>query len=235
MNSKRTGRESNTVAAMSQIRAVAFDMGGVLAADFWEALYFSKPAGLVHELGLDGERLQKIGADLARKYCVFEASEDDYWEEFARITGCRPTRQQLIEAEAAIWVDPSFAAAVTGLRNNGLSTFIISDHTTFWFSKLLSKLGVDSIVPAEHILVSWMLGLRKKSLPFGTYRLLSRSTEIGATLVIDDRQSNLEVAAHEGFRPMHYQGSAETRIVDRLGFLMKTANRTAGPGRGYVI
>jgi FMN phosphatase YigB (HAD superfamily) len=200
--------------------AVAFDIGGVLAADFWEAVYFAEPAGIVAKLKLDAENLQGIGADLARRYCVSAATEGAYWDDFARLVGSRPTAQQLIEAEGAVWADQSFGAAVMALRDKDVRVFVISDNTAFWSRKQLIKLGIDALLPSGDILLSWQLGIRKKSLPSGSYGVLRRLTDPAKTLVIDDRDSNLAVAARDGFQTMKYRGCLGSRIIDRLSFLL---------------
>jgi FMN phosphatase YigB (HAD superfamily) len=202
------------------LRAVAFDIGGVVAADYWETIYFSWPVGIVATLKLQAEKLECLGAQLAQKYCLLDAKEADYWDDFERNVGCRPTAHQLMEAGRAVWVDRSFGETVTALRERGLRVFVVTDNTSFWSQTLFKRLGIDKILPDDNILASWKLGIRKKSLPFGTYRVLRRLVDPARTLVIDDRASNLAAAARDGFSTMRYQGFAGSQIVDWLSFLL---------------
>jgi hypothetical protein len=96
---------------------------------------------------------------------------------------------------------------------------VVKYTIAFWFEKQIKRLGIVGNLPASSIFVSYERGKRKKSIPYGTYRILSATTDPATTLVLDDRYANLEIADREGFKTLQYNGTAETRIADELAFI----------------
>jgi FMN phosphatase YigB (HAD superfamily) len=203
----------------NSINAVAFDIGGVLAADFWETLYFNDITGIVEKLDLDREYLAKIGAVLSQKYCLARFQEAEYWREFSQLVGRTPTKSQLELAETSIWADITFRDSIDKLRRENIRVYIVSDNTAFWFEKQVSKLSISGCIPASDIFLSYDLGKRKKSTPCGTYAILAQVAEPKTTLILDDRRSNLKIAGREGFKAVKYKGSARARIIDEITFV----------------
>jgi beta-phosphoglucomutase-like phosphatase (HAD superfamily) len=203
---------------LNRLDAVCFDIGGVIAADFWETIYFDQEKGIAKQLGLNEQMLHDVGIELWQKYSVDNFEEGAYWEEFAGLVGRKPSSDQLIEAETAVWADPTFAETIVRLKALSKKIYIVSDNTAFWLPKQLKKLNATTLFGDNDIVASSQIKKRKKTKPRGAYAVLGELARPDTTLVLEDRESNVEIASGEGFRAVRYTGSAQSRIISVFKF-----------------
>jgi FMN phosphatase YigB (HAD superfamily) len=203
---------------LDRLDAICFDIGGVIAADFWETIYFDQEKGIAKQLGLDKQILHDVGIKLWQKYSVDKFEEVAYWEEFAGLVGRQPSSDQLSEAETAVWADETFAETIVMLKDLNKKVYIVSDNTTFWLPKQLRKMNATALFDDNDIVTSSEIKKRKKTKPRGSYAFLSDMARPETTLVLEDRESNVEIASREGFQAVRYIGSARSKIVSLFKF-----------------
>lgn len=185
------------------VTAVVLDVGNVLADDVWERMLLTPGTGIVDRLGLDPVLAAEAGAELWPDFARSARDEPDWWTALEALLGTEVPEPLRTEATETVRVDPVARdfldrAAATGLRV-GLAT----DNTAFWFRVQDRLAGLESAVDPELLLASYRLGVLKRDSP-GLLDELARRVDPAATLYVDDRAHNLELAAGLGFRVHEY-------------------------------
>ena len=185
---------------------VLFDIGNVIASDYWEAMWLTPEKGICDRLNLDVRSVAEVGRQLWAKYAVQPSDEQAYWHDFSIALGQELPPELIAEAEVAtVRPNPYAAEAVECCRSRGLTVGLMSNNTSFWYPKQLRKARLDLNVFDEGILfVSCLYGVQKGQ---GPSDLFSRATQVlspALTCIIDDRLENLRSASTLGFKCIDY-------------------------------
>ena len=124
------------------IKAVVFDVGGVLAYDVWEHLFVDKKHGIPSICNLIEDDLKIAGSELWEEFAYlpekqpddWKRLEEDYWNKFITRFGLSQLPSTFIE------MTPKFIKAVEGmiplleiLQSKGVDLAICSNNNEFWF------------------------------------------------------------------------------------------------------
>jgi len=108
--------------------------------------------------------------------------------------------------EETIWADSNAAPVITEYLQSGRQVAIVSNSTSFWFPRQVSRLGLTNV---EHRLMRFLsheTGVAKSHEQGGLKQLASRVKPEGV-LYIDDRLDNVAVAHKLGMRvPLQKRG-----------------------------
>jgi len=186
----------------NRITVVLFDYGGVLAEEgFREGL---KAIGRAN--GLDPEDFFQIASEAVYDsgYAVGAGDESAYWKMVSQRTGIKDRED---EARAEILDRFVFRhwmlEVVRRVQEKGCRTGILSDQTD-WLDRLNDRDGFFK--EFDCVFNSYHIGLSKKH--GAIFRYVAETLEVPAAniLFIDDNRGNIERAALEGFRAIHYIG-----------------------------
>jgi FMN phosphatase YigB (HAD superfamily) len=187
------------------LRGVLFDLGGVLTPDPWQTILLTAGRGLVDSLGLDRSLVEQAGDALWPKYSRAPHSEDEYWTEFAAAIGTDIPRQAVEEIKDALIVgNPTFRSALADLETAGVRWGVISDNTQFWYAGQLRRLGIQGRVTEDLEFLSFRHGLSKTGTEPSLFDLAAAVLDPSLTLVVDDREKNIDAATATGFVAEHY-------------------------------
>jgi FMN phosphatase YigB (HAD superfamily) len=209
------------------IRAVIFDVGGVLAYDVWEHLLLDepdlanpdKPVGIASFYGLQHSDVERVGRKLWKIYSrpsnILGGEnldlEDHYWCAFiAELKDQLPRsiRTSDLKDRTDSFIRPINQAGMESLlkelQSKNLRLVICSDNTEFWFRRQVAKLELQRFFSRQDCFVSYEVGYSKDSPRFEKFHAISQALQMDATscAFIDDRQKNVESAFKYGFTPM---------------------------------
>ena len=188
------------------IKAIIFDIGGVLAFDVWENLLLDKKGGLAAKYNLDTQAVSQACAILWEKYAHqttsnWEQMEKEYWLQFNHILGCT------IPVEEIIQLTDKFIKPVDGMVDL-LSTLVLqeitlaicSDNTEFWFHRQARKLNLQAYIPSRNIILSCRVGNSKSSQSFEMFEEVTNVLGVGRAecLFVDDRSGPIVQAIQYG-------------------------------------
>lgn len=185
---------------------VALDVGGVLLADYWQSVLLGQNVGLWRQLGISHDSAAAVGARLWTDYSLRRASEGEYWDEFAAVSGRRPTAEQIRLAEEAIWTEPELDQVIDLCADLSLDLYIVTENTEFFLRRQRELLPALRTIPDPHVISSHEAGVGKQSPVRSLYNVLADRCPASATLVVDDAALNLAIANRIGFRTLHYSG-----------------------------
>lgn len=210
------------------IKAVIFDMGGVLAFDVWEHLLLdkgepsnpAKPLGVAALYGLRDEYAERVGRELwdiySRPNATLSGADPDLLEEHYWASFIRELRQQLpasigvndLRDRTDLFIKPVNQSAMESLleelKAKNIRLVICSDNTEFWFRRQMAKLGLHRFFSPSDCFVSCNVGFSKDSPGFEKFRIMSEALGIekSSCLFVDDRRKNVEQALAYGFTPI---------------------------------
>lgn len=200
------------------IRAVVFDLGGVLID--WN------PRHLYRRLfGADVEGMERFLAEVCTQDWNEKQDAGRSWEEaIAAATALHPQHATLIRAYRECWQE-MLGGALTDtvtlldeLRGTGLRLFALTNWSQYTFPYGLARFPF--LQWFEDIVVSGREGVIKPD-PAIFRLLLSRSgLEAGHTVFIDDVLKNVEGARRLGFHAIQFRSAPELRRdLESLGLL----------------
>ncbi|MGZ4854529.1 MAG: HAD family hydrolase [Candidatus Angelobacter sp.] len=209
------------------IRAVIFDVGGVLAYDVWEHLLLDepdpanpdKPVGIASFYGLRRRDVERVGRKLWKIYSrpsnILGGEnldlEDHYWCDFIEELKDqlpRSIRTSDLKGRTDSFIQPVNKAGMESLlkelQSKKLRLVICSDNTEFWFRRQVAKLELHRFFSRQDCFVSYEVGYSKDSPRFEKFHAISQALEMDSAscVFIDDRQKNVEWALKYGFTPM---------------------------------
>ena len=156
-------------------------------------------------------------------------TSEAYLEEFARVTGGR--RLTLDEwASARALSMTRIDASITALRRAAeLGTVCLLSNNPSPLGEALRILAPDvSEIMGDHVLVSYMLGIRKPAPELFTRALAHFNAAPENTFFADDSLANVEGARSVGITAFHLEYTGETPQTDGL---MPAVEAFAGRGR----
>jgi HAD superfamily hydrolase (TIGR01509 family) len=208
------------------IKAVIFDIGGVLAYDVWEYLLLDEKSGIVSICNLDMEQVQRVGQNLWEKFACRAAIGEDGWKElefhlsmsvndFIQLTGkfIRPVQ--------------GMAQLLDHLQSEGIDLAICSNGTEFWFKRQLDRLDLHRFFRATRVILSSRIGVLKSSPRFEMLQATVNALGIGKDfcIFVDDREENIQQALRFGLAgilfPSHSKCGAQylEALLEKMGVL----------------
>jgi FMN phosphatase YigB (HAD superfamily) len=205
------------------IKTVLFDIGNVLAPDYWESLWLTRGAGLADQLGIPLSKAKDIGRKLYPHYSTARRNEQDYWDEFAAEIGRNIPMNLVREVEAAVihpnpFADPAIEkAAAVGMRIG-----LVSSNTSFWYPKQLALLCARDKIDSALFFISCDVGVEKRRGCPDLFGIAAQAVDVKTTLIFDDRPHNVTFAAALGFRAELY-GCREGGEVENGDYYQSSA------------
>jgi FMN phosphatase YigB (HAD superfamily) len=184
---------------------VLFDVGNVLASDFWETLLLTPVTGLADQLHIDRELALTTGRRLWRYFAVRQADEAAYWEHLGRALGRRFDPHEVRSAERRL-IRPNTGVAplVRALKARSVAVGVISNNTSFWYPKQTAIAGLSDLLDPPLVFLSCDYGAMKNGAVLNLFDVAARHTDPPRTLVVDDRDHNVNAAQARGFEAVRY-------------------------------
>lgn len=224
------------MASSHQIKAIVFDIGGVLASDVWEHMLLDPEKGVSARYSLDPDLALEIGERLFAEYAYqikdmqagWQKLEQQYWQKFIAQTGLSVTAEELIAlTDAFIHPITGMTGLLQRIRNRGLLTAICSNNTEFWYARQQRKLDLYKFVQPQNIVLSSRVGASKSSEHYEMFQEVIHRLGVPQTecIFIDDRIPNIENAVQFGFIsiqfPSHsvYGSRYTSDLLEAMGVL----------------
>jgi len=199
----------------SQIRAVLFDFGGVIATEgFAEGL-----RAIARQQGLDAETLpaQAMDAVYDSGYVTGRGSEAAFWDMLRERTGMTGDDASLRhEVLARFVVRPWMIQLVRELRARGDITGILSDQTD-WLDLLDEQ--QHFFKEFDHVFVSYRLGKGKRDASLFDDRVQSLGLAPGQVIFIDDAPGNIERANSRGVKGLLF--TDHNKLLPQLAAMLE--------------
>jgi HAD superfamily hydrolase (TIGR01509 family) len=189
------------------IRAVAFDIGGVLIS-------CEKDPIIQHAADQLAISPKDILAALKKmeQYVMDGGDEIEFWRKFADERGLAiPANYFNRLAQvigAAIQEVPGTRAIIIGLREKGYTTPALSNVTPF-AAAVIRQLGYYDLF--HPVFLSCDIGTRKPEAEAFRFLIAQLQLPPASVVFIDDRQENVMAAAQAGLRAIHFENAAKLR------------------------
>lgn len=207
----------------TDLTTILFDLGGVLTSDPWQSILLTPEDGVVDRMRLNRTIVEDAAARLWPKYSLGRHGEAEYWTELGAAVGVEFDPELVAQAESStVRVNRQWAGVLTTLRRRGMDWGTISDNTPFWYAKQLRMLAVGAATPPAHQFLSFDFGAAKTGTTPDLFHLAAGLVSPPATLVVDDRDRNLQAAETAGFSVVKYEMAADgsgSGLVDVVGGL----------------
>lgn len=195
------------------VKALIFDIGGVLAFDVWENLLLDSERGIASNYNLNSINVKKIGKKLWDKFAYsshdnllevdndWQQLEKVYWNSFVDELNLSVSIDDLIEmTDDFIQPVEGMVDLVNVLCEHDIKLAICSNNTEFWFQRQVNKIGyVDFFAPSS-IILSNRIGASKSSNNFEMFKAVLDSLNLDkeSCLFIDDRSHHIKQASRFG-------------------------------------
>jgi HAD superfamily hydrolase (TIGR01509 family) len=190
------------------IKAIVFDLGGVITADVWERMFLDPVGGLATMFSIDARRARRVGRAPWQKYAnemsprrSWKTLEQKYWREVVDELGIDESPAALIaRTDEFVDVIPGMLPLLCHLKTTGIELGICSNNTEFWFARQDKKFGLSSLVDPEKTVLSCRVGASKSQGGSAMFEEVKSRLHASPnrTLFIDDRQANVESAVAFG-------------------------------------
>ena len=190
---------------MENIRNLIFDLGNVILnidtklSEIAFAKYGMNDFEKLYTLASQNELFDRLE--------VGSISENEFYDEFRKVTGCKLDNQILEQCWNALIMD--FPAAriemLKHLKNEGkYRTFILSNtniiHYRFYTALLKRVHGVDGLESlVEHAYFSHEIGLKKPNRDIFDHVVTNSHIKPEESIFIDDNEANIKAANALGF------------------------------------
>jgi HAD superfamily hydrolase (TIGR01509 family) len=183
------------------VKAIIFDIGGVLALDVWEHLLLGKD-GIASIFNLDGRRVQDFGAFLWEQYSIISSNdptalENEYWDRLKKEFNFEIDKPEIdILTEKHIKAVEGMPELLGELHQKGVKLSVCSNNTEFWFIRQANRINLFQHVLDMNMILSSRIGKPKSSQGFEMYRAAVNAlgVPINDCLFIDDRIESLRQA-----------------------------------------
>ena len=223
------------------IKAVIFDIGGVLAHNVWEHLFFDED-GICNRFDLPREKLQTIGRRLYEEYAYrviprasdWRSLEKEYWRKF--ISEFRAELPQSIQEDDLIHFSEDFVREVNSneitpllreLRSGNVNLAICSNNTPFWFERAKAKLKLQDFFNENNIVLSYDVGVPKSHQNCAMFNAVIErmGAEKKEAVFIDDREDNISRAESCGIKGILF----DTYSPDNVKMLRRALGEAGVP------
>ena len=207
-----------------RVRAVIFDMGGVLVDDIHLPMLEKLARERYGEEAV--ERFVRAGITAWRPFELDPAAgEDDFWREVVRLGGLREKPEELasiVRAERLIPF-PETIGVARRLKRNSVTLAVLSNHAAPWFTELFELFHLGEIFRSDLVVTSYEVGAAKPDLRMfeEVYRRLAGALPglaRSACVFIDDKPHNVEAARAFGFISFAFDSRLQPvrELVDAL-------------------
>ena len=195
-------------------RWLLFDVGNVLADDYWQTLVFTPWKGLAHRYGISVRKAEAVGSELWARFATDpDGTDEEWWSALEAALSITVTPTERAALHGLIRANAEAVAQLRDMRERGLEIGLITDNTAFWLPKQVEVAGLSRLVSPDLVFASFALGAVKPARP-GLYDIAAGVVDPARTLVIDDRVSNLSIASDLGFSVSRYSFSDVGTSVD---------------------
>ena len=187
------------------IRAVIFDFGGVLAEEgFREGL-----RAIGKRRGLDPVDFFNISRELAYQmgYVAGRSDERSYWNAVRAKTGVKGNDKDFKEEILKRFkLKPEMMKAAGKIKSSGFIVAILSDQTN-WLDELNQRTPFH--YPFDYVFNSFHLKKTKRDPSIFKDVCTHLGLQPEEVLFVDDNLDNIESAASQGLRTIHFKGVRE--------------------------
>ena len=188
------------------IKAVIFDVGGVLAQDIWEHLLFDVPNGIADTLQLDNELVYEVAKSLWEKYSYIPTQnasqcdqlEKECWQSFIEALKLSYSPDYFIKlTQQFVQPVPGMTTLLEELQDRHVDLLICSNNNEFFFNHQMTRLGLNRFFPrSDKIILSSRSGVSKTNPSLKMFRdvIATLECEPNQSLFVDDRDENIERA-----------------------------------------
>lgn len=198
---------------MENIRNLIFDLGNVILnidtklSEIAFAQYGMNDFEKLYTLASQNELFDRLE--------VGSITENEFYDEFRRVTGCKLDNKTLEQCWDALIMDfPSARIEMLKrLKNEGkYRTFILSNtniiHYRFYTALLKRVHGVDGLESlVEHAYFSHEIGLKKPNRDIFDYVVEHSHIKPEESIFIDDNEANIKAANALGFNTIFLKGN----------------------------
>jgi len=227
------------------IRAVIFDIGGVLAYDVWEHLLLDTERGVASICDLDVKQVRTVGQDLWNKFAYrattgeedWQDLEKEYWNTFIRTFNLSSSVNDFIKlTDKFILPIDGMTQLLEQLQLAGIDLAICSNNTEFWFKRQMDKLGLRRFFSPSRIVLSSRIGVPKSSPRYEMFQAVVDALQVDkdVCIFVDDREENILRAFQFGLAgiifPSHsaYGSKYLQALLEKMGVFESI--RAYGPG-----
>jgi FMN phosphatase YigB (HAD superfamily) len=198
------------------IKAVFFDIGGIIIQDPWEWMMVDSENNISEMFGLDPEEVASIGKEVWGGYDKvnppdYHSFELQYWNDFLSKISNKPDSltPEYVIARANEYLTPINEGVILKLlqelREKGVVLGICSNNTEFWFQRQKMVFDFDRLFDEKQIILSQRVGLTKSGDPEEMFSLVRDSAQVDFEEIafVDDRKNNIESATTQGIRAIY--------------------------------
>lgn len=216
------------------IKALIFDIGGVLAYDVWEHLLLDEENGIASICNLDMEQVQRAGQDLWEMFIYRTAIDENGWKGLEREYWNLFIERFHVSMSATdfIQLTDEFIRPVEGMIQllecvllEGVVLAICSNNTEFWARRQMDKLNLHRFFSPSRVILSSRIGVSKSSPRFEMFKAAvgALGVEKDSCVFVDDREENIQRALQFGLAgilfPSHskYGGQYLESLLEKMG------------------
>lgn len=182
-----------------KIKAVIFDVGGVLMYEMMPAIY----ADIKKTLKLDDHTFQKAWTEITPALSRGEITEDTYWQQFVAATKTTQTlpKQSMLQRHYKVIRNQKVYKIVTKLKEEGYTLALLSN--TIQSHVAINKgAGIYDEFPIK--ILSNEVGIIKPNKDIFLLAIDALQTNPEETIFIDDLQANVDAANALGLQGIHF-------------------------------
>jgi FMN phosphatase YigB (HAD superfamily) len=197
------------------MNTILFDMGGVLICDTWEAFLLTPHTGLADQLQLDRNTTSRVGHTLWEHYSTRQTREEDYWSDLGKALSINIPLSIVDYLESELLeANPKARESILEAKEAGFRIGIISNNTSFWFSKQVKLANIKDLIDPDLMFLSHNYGVQKKTPNRGLFHIAANIVDSNQTYVVDDNQNNIRIAQGLGFHGIHYDMHDKHRSLE---------------------
>jgi len=202
------------------IRAIIFDIGGVIALDVWEHMLVDHENSLAKKYQLDHYKVFQYGKILWEEFSYLKASQSSEWDELEKKYWKKFTSKFNIDdsIDEIINLTDKFILPLNGmvtlldqLSHKKIKLAICSNNIEFWLQRQISKLKLYNYFELPNIIVSCRTGISKTSPGFEMFKEAVKALKVEKEhcLFVDDRLENIELALKFGLKTILFPHESE--------------------------
>jgi len=192
------------------VDVVFFDFSGVLA----EEGFVNGLRAIAKRNGLDPDAFQHTATEICYEggYVAGKVNEAQFWEEVRKKTGLTEQTERLhLEILTGFVVRLWMLEVVDAIRNSGVKTAILSDHTN-WLEDIDFEF---SIYPHfDRVFNSYREGISKRDHDYFQHACKEMGVTPERALFVDDNSANLLRAEETGMQGLLYD--EHDKVLERL-------------------